>query len=55
MKQESSNLRKNLQMLQNIVPAEMADKIALLLSKIATDAMDNMEEHLKLREKHNMG
>jgi len=49
MKHESSNLRKNLQMLQDIVPAEMADKISDLLVKIATDAMDNMDEHLKLR------
>jgi len=49
MKHESSNLRKNLQMLQDIVPAEMADNISDLLVKIATDAMDNMDEHLKLR------
>jgi len=55
MKNESSNLRRNLQMLQNIVPSEMADKISELLLKIAADSLDNMEEHLKLREKHNLG
>ena len=54
MKSESENLRKNLQMLSNIVPAEMAEKIRDFLLKMAEDAMDNMEEHLKLRQKHNM-
>ena len=54
MKQESANLRKNLQMLQGIVPAELADKICDLLRKLAQDSLDNMDEHLRLRQKHNM-
>ena len=33
----------------------MADKISDLLIKIATDTLDNMDEHLKLRQKHNLG
>ena len=49
MKSESENLRKNLQMLSNIVPAEMAEKIRDILMRMAEDAMDSMEEHLKLR------
>lgn len=55
MKHESANLRKNLQMLQSVVPSELADKISGLLEHIMTDALDNMEEHIKLRQKHNMG
>ena len=55
MKSESASLKKNLSMLQNIVPAEMADKISDLLIKIANDSLDNMDEHLKLRQKHNLG
>jgi len=55
MKQESESLRKNLQMLQNIVPEGMADNLRDLLLAMAEDALDNMEEHLKLRKKHNMG
>ena len=55
MKQESGSLRKNLERLQNIVPNEMADRIEDLLVKIATDALDNMDEHIKLREKQNLG
>lgn len=42
-------------MLQNIVPSEMAEKLSDLLLKIAKDAMDNMDEHVKIREKHNLG
>ena len=42
-------------MLQSIVPSEMADKISSLLIKIAQDSMDNIEEHMKVRNKHNMG
>ena len=49
MKNESASLRKNLQMLQSIVPGDMADKISALLIKIATDSMDNIEEHMKVR------
>lgn len=55
MKSESLSLKKNLQLLQSIVPAEMADKLSGLLLKIGKDAMDNFDEHLKLREKHNLG
>ena len=55
MKSESSNLKKNLKMLQNVVPSEMADKINDLLTKIATDVLDNMEEHQRLLVKNNMG
>lgn len=55
MKNESSNLKKNLSMLQNIVPSEMAERISDLLLLIAKDAMDNMDDHLKLREKYNLG
>lgn len=54
MKQESESLRRNLNMLSNIVPEEMAKKIKEFLIKMAGDAMDNMDEHLKLRQKHNM-
>ena len=54
MKHESANLRKNLSQLSNIVPAELAEKISDLLQKIANDSFDNMEEHLKLRQKYNM-
>ena len=54
MKQESESLRKNLQMLSNIVPTEMAEKIRDTMLKMATDAMDNMEDHLRLRQKQNM-
>ena len=42
-------------MLQNIVPEGMADNLRDLLLAMAEDALDNMEEHLKLRKKHNMG
>lgn len=49
MKQESESLRKNLQMLSNIVPLEMAEKIRDLMLKMANDALDNMEDHLRLR------
>ena len=42
-------------MLSSIVPSEMAERLSDLLLKIAKDAMDNMDEHLKLREKHNLG
>ena len=42
-------------MLQNIIPSEMAEKLSDLLLKIAKDSMDNIDEHLKLREKHNLG
>ena len=54
MKNESANLRKNLSMLQDTVPEEMAGKISDLLIKMATDSLDNMDEHLKLRQKHNI-
>ena len=33
----------------------MADKIGDLFTKIASDILDNMEEHIKLRETHNLG
>ena len=33
----------------------MADKIADLLTKITQDVMDNMDDHLKLRKKNNLG
>lgn len=33
----------------------MAEKIGDLLKKMANDAFDNMDEHIRLREKHNMG
>ena len=33
----------------------MADKIADILSKIAQDVMDNIDDHLKLRKKNNLG
>lgn len=33
----------------------MAEKISDLLQKIAQDSFDNMDEHLKLRQKHNLG
>ena len=55
MKQESSSLKQNLQMLKSVVPEEMAEKLSVLLLKISKDAMDNIDEHLKLREKHNLG
>ena len=41
-------------MLQGIVPAELADKICELLRKLAQDSLDNMDEHLRLRQKQNM-
>ena len=33
----------------------MAERISDLLLLIAKDAMDNMDDHLKLREKYNLG
>lgn len=54
MKHESSSLRKNLSMLSSIVPAEMSEKLLDLLKLIAQDALDNMDEHLKLRQKYNL-
>ena len=54
MKQESSNLRKNLSMLQDTVPEEMAGKISDLLLRMANDSLENMDDHLKLRQKHNI-
>ena len=36
-------------MLQSVVPSELADKLAGLLENIMTDALDNMEEHIRLR------
>jgi len=55
MKQESEVLRQNLQMLQNMVPEEISQKISDLLLAMAKDALDNMDEHLELRQKHNLG
>ncbi len=55
MRQESASLRKDLQSLQSSIPPEMADKISGLLKKMAHDALDSMDEHIKVRQKHNMG
>ena len=55
MSNESASLRKDLQSLQSSIPPEMADKIGFLLKKMAHDALDNMNEHIKLRESHNLG
>lgn len=42
-------------MLQNMVPEGLANKISDLLLAMAKDALDNMDEHLELRKKHNLG
>ena len=49
MRQEGARLKKDLAYLQSSMPAEMADRISNLLFNMATDALDNMDEHIKLR------
>lgn len=54
MKQESENLRRNISRLSNHVPDQMASKIRDFLLKMAGEAMDNMDEHLDIRQKQKM-
>ena len=50
MRIESSTLKKHLSSVKNLVPEELADKLCQVLSAITEDALDSMEEHIKLRE-----
>ena len=50
MRIESSTLKKHLSSVKSLVPDELADKLCEVLLDITKDALDNMDEHISLRE-----
>ena len=50
MRIESTTLKKHLSSVKNIVPEDLADRLCEVLVEISKDALDNMDEHIRLRD-----
>jgi hypothetical protein len=50
MRIESSTIKKHLSSVKNIVPEDLADRLCEVLTLISKDALDNMDEHIRLRD-----